>query len=98
MYQMHRPFCATPWNLEAERRAFYEILLALQCVADPALPTHSVTVLHKRRPSGKSLDAGTPEPHAAFTTTAEFTGCVNSLLSRWLAFNGSYSQARVPAG
>jgi hypothetical protein len=26
MYQMHRVFCATPWELEGERRAFYEIV------------------------------------------------------------------------
>jgi hypothetical protein len=24
MYQMHRLFCATPWEMEGERRAFYE--------------------------------------------------------------------------
>jgi hypothetical protein len=26
MYQMHRIFCATPWELEAERMRFHEIL------------------------------------------------------------------------
>jgi hypothetical protein len=26
MYQMHRVFCATPWELEGERRAFYDIV------------------------------------------------------------------------
>jgi len=26
MYQMHRVFCATAWEAEGERRAFYEIL------------------------------------------------------------------------
>ncbi len=25
MYQMHRIFCATPWEMETERRAFYQI-------------------------------------------------------------------------
>ena len=148
MYQMHRIFCATPWELEAERRAFYEIVaafneneamrrgilfvpvaltnvrdkrlyqfdvdeniracrhyilllsqgwrpaernfendyhLALECVADPALPMHSVAVLHKQQLSGKPLDAGTPEPQATFTTATEFGKCVNTLLSGWLA-------------
>lgn len=152
MYQMHRVFCATPWDLETERRAFYEIVgafnensamrhgvlfvpvaltnvrdkrlyqfdveeniracrhyilllsegwgpaernfendyhLALQCVADPALPMQSVTMLHKRQLSGKPLNAGkdpgTPEPQAAFSTITEFGECLNSLLSSWLA-------------
>jgi hypothetical protein len=26
MFQMHRIFCATPWELEAERRRFYDIV------------------------------------------------------------------------
>jgi len=26
MYQMHRVFCATPWELEGERLAFYDIV------------------------------------------------------------------------
>jgi hypothetical protein len=26
MLQMHRVFCATPWELEAERRRFYDLL------------------------------------------------------------------------
>ena len=26
MYRMHRIFCATPWELEGERRAFYDVL------------------------------------------------------------------------
>jgi len=26
MYQMHRVFCATPWGMEAERIAFYDII------------------------------------------------------------------------
>lgn len=148
MYQLHRVFCATPWELEAERQAFYDILgvfneseamrhgvlfvpvaltnlrdkrlyqfdvdeniracrhyilllsegwgppernfendyhLALQCMADPALPMHSVAVLHKRQLSGKPLDPGTPEPQASFATTAEFAECVNKMLPVWLA-------------
>jgi hypothetical protein len=148
MYQLHRVFCATPWELEAERHAFYEIVgefnekdamrrgvlvvpvaltnvrdkrlyqfdveeniracrhyilvlsegwgpaernfendyhLALQCAADPALPMHSVAVLHKRQLSGKPLEADTPEPQAAFATIAEFGECVSGLLSAWLA-------------
>lgn len=26
MFQMHRVFCATPWELEAERRRFYDVV------------------------------------------------------------------------
>jgi hypothetical protein len=26
MYRMHRVFCATPWELEGERRAFYDLI------------------------------------------------------------------------
>lgn len=148
MYQMHRVFCATPWELEAELRAFYEIIgefneneamrrsalfvpvalpnvrdkrlyqldvdeniracrhyilllsegwgpaernfendyhLALQCVADPALPMQTVTILRKRQLSGKPLEPGTPEPRAAFATIAEFGECLNTVLSGWLA-------------
>jgi hypothetical protein len=148
MYRMHRVFCATPWELEGERAAYYDIIggfneneamrhgvlfvpvtltnvrdkrpyqfdveeniracrhyilllsddwgpaernfendyhLALQCIADPALPMQSVAVLQKRQLSGRPLAAGMPEPQAAFSTPAEFAECVNSLLSGWLA-------------
>jgi hypothetical protein len=153
MYQMHRVFCANPWELEAERRAFYEIVgefnereamrhgvlfvpvalrpgqdkrpyqfaveeniracrhfilllsegwgpvernfesdyrLALQCVADKALPMRSVAVLGKRqlsgepRPSVHDLAAGLPEPQATFSTTTEFGECLKALLASWL--------------
>jgi hypothetical protein len=65
----------------AERNFENDYHLAVQCVADPALPMRSVAVLHKRQ---KPLDAGTPEPQAAFSTIAEFGQCVNSLLADWL--------------
>jgi hypothetical protein len=153
MYQMHRIFCANPRELEAERRAFYEIVgefnkheamrrgilfvpvalkpgqdkrpyqfdveeniracrhfilllsegwgpvernfesdyrLALQCVADKALPMRSVAVLGKRqfsgkpRPSGPDLAAGMPDPESTFSTTAEFGECLKALLASWL--------------
>jgi len=147
MFQMHRIFCATPWELEAERNRFHELIgnfnetaamqrgvlyvpvtlvnirdkrplqyavdenirdcrhyilllsedwgpvernfhndyhMALQCAADPALPMHSVAVLSKKQLSGSPLAGGLPEPDAAFSTLAEFDGCVNNLLAAWL--------------
>jgi hypothetical protein len=146
MFQMHRIFCATPWELEGERRRFYDLIgnfneaaamqtgilyvpvtltnirdkrplqyvidenicdcrhylllltedwgpvernfrndyhLALQCVADPALPMNGVAVLAKKQPSGVPLAEGLPEPQATFSTLAEFDACVNRLLAEW---------------
>jgi hypothetical protein len=147
MFQMHRIFCATPWELEAERNRFHDVIgnfnemaamrrgvlyvpvslvnirdkrplqyavdenirdcrhyilllsedwgpvernfrgdyhLALQCVADPALPMHSVAVLSKKQLSGVPVAGGLPEPDATFSTLLEFDGCVNNLLAAWL--------------
>jgi hypothetical protein len=146
MFQMHRIFCATPWELEAERGRFHDLIgnfnetaaiqkgilyvpvslinirdkrplqyavdenirdcrhyilllsedwgpaernfrndyhLALQCVAEPALPMHSVAVLCKKQLSGVPLAEGMPKPKATFSTLAEFDNCVNSLLADW---------------
>jgi len=146
MFQMHRVFCATPWELEGERRAFYDIVaefneraamqrgilfvlvalsqvrdkrphqfsveeniqacryyilllfqdwgpvernfendyhLALECIADPALPMQGVAVLHKKQLSGQPLAAGMPQPESTFSTRAEFGQCIDTLLSRW---------------
>jgi hypothetical protein len=147
MFQMHRIFCATPWDLEAERRRSYDLIgnfnetaamqagilyvpvtltnirdkrplqyvidenirdcrhylllltedwgpvernfrndyhLALQCVADPTLPMHSVAVLRKKQLSAVPVAEGLPEPQATFSTLVEFDGCVNRLLANWL--------------
>jgi hypothetical protein len=152
MFQMHRIFCATPWELEAERDRFHDLIgnfneaaamqkgvlfvpvtlvnirdkrpmqyavdenirdcrhyillltedwgpvernfrndyhLALQCIADPALPMHSVAVLAKKQLAGVPLAEGLsephlPEPHAIFSTLTEFDDCVNKLLPAWL--------------
>jgi hypothetical protein len=147
MFQMHRIFCATPWELEAERNRFHDLIgnfnetaamqrgvlyvpvtlvnirdkrpiqyvvdenirdcrhyilllsedwgpvernfrndyhLALQCIADPALPMHSVALLSKRQLSGVPLAKGMPEPQSTFSTLAEFDNCVNKLLPAWL--------------
>jgi hypothetical protein len=147
MYQMHRIFCATPWELQRELQAFYEIVgkfnenramqrgvlfvpvavhdmrdkrphqfsveeniracrhyilllykdwgpvernfendyhLALQSVADPALPMQSTAVLFKRQPDGPTFAPGLPEPLATFSSLADFDECLNRLLSAWL--------------
>lgn len=156
---MHRIFCATPWELEAERLRFYDLIgafneaaamqkgvlyvpvtltnvadkrpvqyavdenirdcrhyilvlsedwgpaarnfrndyqLALQCVADPSLPMHSVAVLAKKDPSGAPLAPGLPEPKVTFSTLAEFDECVNSLLADWLDSLVSTGVATAP--
>jgi hypothetical protein len=147
MYQMHRVFCATPWEMEAERILFYDLIgkfneteamskrvlfvpvtlpslndkrplqytvddnirhcryyilllsedwgpaernfsndyrLALACAADPALPMQDVAVLFKRLPAGPPPAASLPEPAATFSSAAEFSECLNRLLSGWL--------------
>lgn len=66
-----------------ERNFRNDYRLALQCVADPALPMHSVAVLSKKQLSGVPLADGMPEPQATFSTLAEFDTCVNRLLADW---------------
>jgi hypothetical protein len=155
MYQMHRIFCATPWELEAERGRFHDLIgrfnetvamqggvlyipvtlanirdkrplqyavdeniresrhyilvlsedwgpvernfkndyhLALQSIADPALPMQSIAVLARKRLPGQALADGLPEPRASFSTFAEFDECVNRLLSEWLEPLLAYSR------
>jgi hypothetical protein len=67
-----------------ERNFKNDYHLALQCAADPALPTQSVAILAKRQASGDPLDASIPSPAATFSTPAEFDVCVNQLLSSYL--------------
>jgi hypothetical protein len=147
MFEMHRAFCATPWELEAERILFYDRVgqfnetagmpkgilfvpvslayimdkrplqhavddnirecrhyilvleedwgpkernfrrdyaLALECLADPALPMRDVAVLLKKPPAGISPAEDFPEPRAAFSTREEFAECIDNLFSAWL--------------
>jgi hypothetical protein len=156
MFQIHRIFCATPWELEAERGRFHDLIgnfnemaampkgilyvpvtlinirdkrpvqyavdenirdcrhyllllsedwgpvernfrndyqLALECVADPSLPMHSIAVLSKKQLSGVPLAEGMPEPKATFSTLAEFDNCVNNLLADWFESLGSAAAA-----
>jgi hypothetical protein len=44
----------------------------------------SVAVLSKKQLSGAPLAGGLPEPHATFSTLAEFDNCVNDMLLAWL--------------
>jgi hypothetical protein len=147
MYEMHRVFCATPWEMEGELRLFYDWIgqvnetvgmpkgvlfvpvsltnirdkrpmqyavdenigecryfilaladdwgpvernfrrdyhLALQCLADPALPMQDVVVLYKKEPGGLPPAEGLPEPRATFSTREEFGACLDNLLRAWL--------------
>lgn len=147
MYQLHRVFCATPWEMEAERFLFNDLIgsfnkssamskgilfvpvslpamsdkrplqytvddnirqcrhyilllaedwgpaernfrhdyrLALDCLADPGLPMHDVAVLMKKQPSESTLPDDFPVPRAVFSTPAEFSRCINDLLTAWL--------------
>ena len=67
-----------------ERNFRSDYHLALQCVADPTLPMHSVAVLSKQQLSRVPLAGGLPEPDATFSTLTEFDSCVNKLLPAWL--------------
>jgi hypothetical protein len=67
-----------------ERNFKADYQLALQSVADPALPMTSVAVLFKKQSSGSTLAPGLPEPHATFSSLEEFDGCINRLLSEWM--------------
>jgi len=68
----------------AERNFENDYHLALQCLADPALPMEGVAVLRKIPLSGQPPAAGLPEPESTFSTPAQFADCLNALLSRWL--------------
>jgi hypothetical protein len=54
MYRLHRVFCATSWELEEERRAFYDLLGQFnQTAAMPAQVLYapvSLTNIHDKRP------------------------------------------------
>jgi hypothetical protein len=75
---------ATEWGpVERNLRCDYE--LALECVADPALPMQDVAVLKKVKPGSVPSGADDlPEPRATFLTPEEFTESLNGVLAAWL--------------
>lgn len=76
---------AAEWGpVERNLRCDYE--LALECLADPTLPMQGVAFLKKVKPASEAPPADDlPEPRATFYTPAEFTECLNGLLTAWLA-------------
>lgn len=67
MYRMHRIFCATAWETEGERRAFYDILGNLnQTKGIPAgtlfVPVSLINV-HDKRPYQYTVDENIREAH-----------------------------------
>jgi hypothetical protein len=81
----HAAFILTEdWGpVQRNFRRDYE--LAMQCLADPALPMQDVAVLLKLPVDGCADAPGLPEPRATFSTAAEFDECATSLLSGWAA-------------
>jgi hypothetical protein len=67
-----------------EQRDFrHDYEVAMQCLADPALPMRDVALLRKISGAAPSVAPGFPEPRATFSNMAEFGECVNRLLSAW---------------
>jgi hypothetical protein len=78
---------AEDWG-PVERRFHHDYQLALECLADSAMPMQDVAVLLKKPLSGSPLPSPLPEdfpaPRGVFSTPAEFSAHVNDLLSAWL--------------
>jgi hypothetical protein len=69
--------------VERNLRCDYE--LALECLADPALPMQDVVVLKKMKSaSGASVAHDLPAPRATFYTPGEFADALNGLFAAWL--------------
>jgi hypothetical protein len=69
--------------VERNFRRDYE--LALECVADPAMPMQDVAVLRKVKGGTDAATGGDlPEARATFYTAAECTECLNTLFRGWL--------------
>ena len=74
-----------------ERNFRKDYRLALEAVADPALPMQDVAFLLKNpQPGDPPPGPALPQPLATFSTMAEFDETVNALLTKWL-------EALVPA-
>jgi hypothetical protein len=147
MFEMHRVYCATPWEMEREQKVFYEEIgkfnetalmpmgvlfvpvslpniedkrphqytvdenirecrhslfvlsedwgptarnfrhdyeLAMECLADPALPMQDVAVLIKAPVTGLSVAPELPEPRGTFSNVSEFRERLASVLSGWM--------------
>lgn len=73
---------ADEWG-PVERNFRSDYHLALECLANPALPMQRVAVLQKKLP-GATPARDLPEPQVAFSTIEEFDECIAALLVGWL--------------
>jgi hypothetical protein len=72
-----------PYGGPVQRNFRHDYDLAMQCLADPALPMRDVAVLLKTPATGLSAALELPEPRGTFSSAAEFKQCLAAVLAGW---------------